>query len=236
MEYTLLLALVDFLPIVFTAVGLFAITRIVAHVNSLQGKVAFYGTLLTLAGGIFKALWKLIMASSNSTVDIQWMEKSLFVLMAPGYVLVAWSVWQTMRAAQGKRSFHAWAPPLTLIGVVFTTSAYLFVKQPVSPAWERVLLSVMVLATLFTGVFLILFSFRQGLPSAGWLFILNLIGIFLLNGLARLDNQPITLQWIEEGINIIAWLAFAMASTHIYGYARANFKVDSKQIGLAATS
>jgi len=235
-EYTLSLALVDFLPVFFTAVGLVAISRMVAHVNVTQGRVAFYGTLFTIAGGFFKATWKLLMASSNGAVDIRWMEEGLFVFMAPGYTLLAWSVWQTVRAVQGKKTSHAWIPPLIIIGVVFATSISLFVIQPESPAWERILLSLMVLATIITGIFLIIFGFRQGLPSAGWLFILNLIGIILLNGLARLDDQTIALQWIEEGINTIAWLAFAIASNQVYGYIRVHFGVDPEQARLVVTS
>ena len=230
MEYTLSLALVDFLPVFFTAVGLVAISRMVAHVNVTQGRVAFYGTLFTIAGGFFKATWKLLMASSNGAVDIRWMEEGLFVFMAPGYTLLAWSVWQTVRAVQGKKTSHAWIPPLIIIGVVFATSISLFVIQPESPAWERILLSLMVLATIITGIFLIIFGFRQGLPSAGWLFILNLIGIILLNGLARLDDQTIFLQWIEESINTFAWLAFAIASNQVYGYTRIHFGVDPEQV------
>ena len=208
----------------------------VAHVNLTQGRVAFYGTLFTIAGGFFKATWKLLMASSNGAVDIRWMEEGLFVFMAPGYTLLAWSVWQTVRAVQGKKTSHAWIPPLIIIGVVFATSISLFVIQPESPAWERILLSLMVLATIITGIFLIIFGFRQGLPSAGWLFILNLIGIILLNGLARLDDQTIALQWIEEGINTIAWLAFAIASNQVYGYTRVHFGVDPEQVISVVTS
>lgn len=230
MEYTLSLALVDFLPVFFTAVGLVAITRMVAHVNATQGRVALYGTLLTIAGGFFKATWKLLMASSNGVVDIRWMEEGLFVFMAPGYILLAWSVWQTVRTVQGKNGHHAWIPPLAMIGIVFAASVTLFVMYPNSPAWERVLLSVMVLATFITGIFLLVFAFRQRLSTAGWLFILNLIGIFLLNGLARLESQPISLQWIEESINTLAWLAFAIASNQIYGYTRAHFGVDPEQV------
>ena len=236
MEYTLSLALVDFLPVFFTAVGLVAISRMVAHVNVTQGRVAFYGTLFTIAGGFFKAIWKLFMASSNGTVDIRWMEEGLFVFMAPGYTLLAWSVWQTVRTVQGKKAFHAWIPPLVLIGIVFTASVTLFAMNPTSPAWERVLLSVMVLATIITGIFLLTFAFRQRLSTAGWLFILNLIGIILLNSLARLDDQTIALQWIEEGINTIAWLAFAVASNQVYGYIRVHFGVDPEQARLVVTS
>jgi hypothetical protein len=235
-EYTLSLALVDFLPVFFTAVGLVAISRMVAHVNVIQGRVAFYGTLFTIAGGFFKATWKLLMASSNGAVDIRWLDQGLFVFMAPGYTLLAWSVWQTVRTVQGKKAFHAWIPPLVMIGIVFTASVTLFAMNPTSPAWERILLSVMVLATVITGIFLLTFAFRQRLSTAGWLFILNLIGIFLLNGLARLENQPIFLQWIEESINTLAWLAFAIASNQVYGYTRLHFGVDPDQVRSVVTS
>jgi len=225
MEYTLSLALIDFLPVAFTAIGLFFIYRMVAHINAMQGNVAALGVVLTVAGGFFKAVWKLFMASSKGAIDINWMEDGLFVWMAPGYTLLAWSVWQTVRTVQGKKIFNAWLVPVLFIVMMFAGSYYLFTSNPASPAWERVLLSVMVLATVVTGILLIVFGFRQGLPLAGWLFIINLVGIFLLNGMARMDEQTIALQWIEEGINAISWLAFLIASQKVFEYTRKNFGV-----------
>jgi len=236
MQYTLSLALVDFLPVFFTAVGLAYIARMVAHVNSAQGKIAMLGVVLTVAGGFFKALWKLLIATSNGAIDINWMEDGLFVFMAPGYTLLAWSVWQTVRSVQGKKMHHAWLLPMLFIGLMFAASFYLTISQPDSPAWKRVLLSAMVLATFITGILLIVFSFRQKLPLVGWLFILNLVGIFLLNGLARMDEQTIILQWIEEGINAISWLAFAVAANKVYENARTSFGVDTQRVGQPAVA
>jgi hypothetical protein len=225
MEYTLSLALVDFLPVGFTAIGLYFIYRMVAHINALQGSVAALGAILTVSGGFFKALWKLLMAISGGTLDINWMEDGLFVFMAPGYTLLAWSVWQTVRSVQGKKTFNAWLAPVIMIAIIFAGSYYLYTSNPASPAWERVLLSVMVLATVITGILLIVFGFRQRLPLAGWLFIINLLGIFLLNGLARIDEQTIALQWIEESINTVSWLSFAVAAKKVYENTRENFGV-----------
>lgn len=236
MEYTLSLALVDFLPVLFTAIGLIYIVRMVTHINALQGKVALVGMVLTIAGGFFKAIWKLLMASSNGTIDINWMEDGLFVFMAPGYTLLAWSVWQTVRTVQNKNTFHAWLTPVIIVAIMFTGSIYLFTSNPTSPAWERILLSVMVLATIITGILLITFSFRQKLPMAGWLFILNLVGVFLLNGLARLDEQTIILQWIEESINAISWLAFMFAAMKVYEYTRTHFGVGASSNLKAVTA
>ena len=225
MEYTLSLALVDFLPVLFTAIGLYFIYRMIKHIHVAQGYVALLGVVLTVAGGFFKALWKTFMAVSGGTLDIDWMENGLFVWMAPGYTLILWGVWQTVRAVQGRRTFNAWLPPIVVIVLMFAGSYYLFISNPASPAWERVLLSVMVLATVITGILLIVFGFRQRLRLAGWLFILNLVGIFLLNGLARIEEQTIALQWIEESINTIAWLCFLFAAKQIFEYTRSNFGV-----------
>ena len=236
MEYTVPLALVDFFPVAFTAAGLFYVARMVNHLNPAQGRVAALGAVLTVAGGFFKALWKLVMATSGGATDLNWMEDGLFVWMAPGYTLLAWSVWQAIRMARGQKVRHPWLAPAAFIAVMFAASIYLFSTRPDSPGWERILLSVMVLATVITGIFLVVFAFRQKLPLAGWLFILNLLGIFLLNGLARLPEQPISLQWIEEGINAVAWLAFAWGAYLIYQHTRVTFGVDAAQVRQSATA
>jgi hypothetical protein len=226
MGYILSLAVVDFLPVIFTTIGLIYVARMIHHINKSHGQAAFVGALLTVAGGFFKAVWKLLMAASAGAIDINWMEAGLFVWMTPGYMLLLWSVWQTVRGVNNKKMLNAWALPLVFIVIIFASSFYLHVSKPDSPAWERVLLSVMVLATVITGLLLIVFGFRQKLPLAGWLFVINLIGIFLLNGLARINGQTIALQWLEELINAVAWLCFAVAALQVFQYTKQTFGVN----------
>lgn len=235
-EYTLSLALVDYLPVAFTALGLFYIVRMVAHVDAAQGRVAAVGAVLTVAGGFAKATWKLIMALSGGATDVTWLDNSLFILMAPGYTLLAYSVWQTTRRVRGQRTWHRWLPPVAFIALFFAGSLFLALSRPGSPAWERVLLSVMVLATVVTGVLLIAFSFRRRLPLAAWLFVLNLVGVFMLNGMARMPEQTIALQWIEQSVNAVAWLAFAYAAARVYAHARATFGVDEGRASRAVAA
>ena len=230
MEYTLSLALVDFLPVLFTVTGFLYIIRLVSSVLPEQGRIAFLGGMLVIAGGFFKAVWKLLMAVSDGTLDINWMEDGLFVFMAPGYVMFTWSVWQTARSVQGRQTLNAWVFPIIFSALLLSVSFYLFDALPGSPAWERILLSVTVLANVISGILLVTFAFRQKLAISGWLFILNLLGIFVLNGLARLPEQPIALQWIEEGINTVSWLAFAAAARTLYHYARGAFGIDPSAI------
>ena len=71
MEYTVSLALVDFLPVIFTAIGLIYIARMVSHISQAHGQAAYVGAILTVAGGFFKAVWKLLIASSGGQVPPQ---------------------------------------------------------------------------------------------------------------------------------------------------------------------
>lgn len=229
MDYTLALALVDFLPVVFTALGMFLVARMVAHTGQAQGQMAMLGASLIVAGGLLKATWKLIMAASAGATDIRWLDNGLFILMAPGFVLMSAAVWCAVRAVRGRTLGAVWPAPLITITLMLAGSIVLAVRTPDSPAWERLLLGVMVLATVITSTQLIVFAFRQQMPFMGALFVVNLVGVFVLNGLARIEDQTIALQWLEESINTVAWLAFAFAAWRVYAYTRATFRVDAGQ-------
>lgn len=223
MEFTLSLALVDFLPVAFTAIGLMFVVRMISLMSRAHGQAATIGAVLTIAGGFFRALWKLLMAVSDGAVDINWMENGLFIWMAPGYTLLAWSVWQAVRHVHNKPMLKAWFVPGVLILIMISSAIYLYASDPSSPAWERVLLSVLVLATVVTSILLITLSFKQNLPLAGWLFIVNLIGVFLLNGLARIADQTIAVHWAAESINLVSWLCFAIAAARVFDHLRTRF-------------
>lgn len=223
MEYTISLALVDFLPVIFSAIGYYLLFRMASHVNEQHGRFAAFGALLIVIGGLSKATWKLIIAASG--IDIRWMDNSFFVWMAPGYMFFAWSIWQTARTVQGRKTFHVWLVPAIIAVFTLAGSYYLNISQPDSPAWERVLLSMMVLASISTSILLIIFAFRRKLKLAGWFFIVNLIIILVMNGIARMPEQTIALQWIEESINAISWLCFAFASKKIFEDTRDNFGI-----------
>ena len=223
MEYTLSLALVDFLPVMFTAIGFYFLYKMISHVNAQQGKVAIVGGVLVVMGGLLKAIWKTIMASTGGQTNIVWMDDGLFAWMAPGYVVLAWSVWQTVRSVRGQKTFHVWMTPVIIAALTLGFAYKLFASQ--SDRWNLVLLIVMVLATVITSVLLIVFAFRQKLSLAGTLFIVNIICVFILSGMARIPEQTIALQWTEESINTISWLCFAFAAKKVFENTQANFGV-----------
>lgn len=226
MQYTLSLALVDFLPVTFTAIGYFFLCRMVSHINEQQGKIASVGAGLIVFGGLCKAIWKTFMATTAGNTNIVWMDEGLFVWMAPGYTLLAWSVWQAVREVRSKKTFHAWLLPVILSVLTLGFSYYL---STTGGSWNLILLIVLVIGSTTTSILLIAFAFREKLSLMGVLFIINLVCVFILSGMARIPEQTILLQWIEESINTISWACFAYAMKNVYDYARANFGVDRTQ-------
>ena len=109
---------------------------------------------------------------------------------------------------------------------MFLASFYFLQTNAGSSAWERVLLTVMVFASLVAGILLIAFAFRLKLFLAGGMFLVNLVVIFILNGMARLSELSISLQWIVEMLNSVAWLAFALGARILFD-ARSNFPINS---------
>src|SRR5512138_3854816 len=141
-EFTLPLAVLDFVPVLFTGIGFTYIIRLVSFVLPSQGRIAFLGGIMVVAGGFLRALWKLLIVLSGGDLVIDWMGNSLFVLMAPGYVLMAWSIWQFSRSMQGKRTYNEWLPPLILVAAMWAASYSLAGTQPDTLAWKSILISV----------------------------------------------------------------------------------------------
>jgi hypothetical protein len=225
-EYTVPLALFDYLPVVFTAVALYWVVRMVVFVSPEMGRMAAIGALLVVTGGAAKATWKLIMAASDGAMDIRWLDASLFIFMAPGFILLACAVWGLTRIVRDLSPLPARI--LGPAGVVATLGASVAfaVAAPDSPAWSRVLLGAMVFAALALSVLFIIFAIRERLHAATLLLLLNLAGTFALSAMARLPEQTIPLQWAEQTVNAASWLAFAVAANLVYAHTRERFGVD----------
>ena len=59
----------------------------IGRINAVAGRQARLALLLIGAGGLLKASWKLIIATTGN--DVVWMDNSLFALLGPGFTLMA---------------------------------------------------------------------------------------------------------------------------------------------------
>ena len=114
-EATVPLALYDFVPVLLAGAGCFVLARFVRERAPRAAWSAVIAAVLVLSGGLAKAVWKLAFAAGWGNWEL--LESALFALLAPGFVLLAWS----LLAVLGR------AVPVTLpIGLVLAVEAAAF--------------------------------------------------------------------------------------------------------------
>ena len=148
------------------------------------------GTLLVFAGGFLKASWKLIY--TLDIADIQWMSQIQFVLLAPGFLAM-------------------------LVALIYLTR-----KQkaenllPAIAVWKIPLLATMTLCSLGAHGILTYVSFQKKNRLAAALFIVAVLCMLGMSGMASGSEQTVTTQWIEEGMNSFGQISFAVGSYLLY--------------------
>ncbi len=211
MEYTNSLALVDFLPVIFSALGVVIIAQMIARLDQTSGYVAYSAAVLIILGGLSKAVWKLVIAATGQ--DLVGLDDMLFVFLGPGFTLLSWALSNAQRVMAGKEiPQNIWLRPLGVIALFGVGAIAARIFQPEVRYWVYILLTLTTFANLALGVLLIKQSIQMNLTWAVALFVFNLIAIFALSGMARIPEQTIALQWLEECINVLAQGAFAVAA------------------------
>ncbi|MBK6792922.1 MAG: hypothetical protein IPG80_10370 [Anaerolineales bacterium] len=216
--YTLGLALEDFLPVIFSSIGLYFVSRMVKNVNARLGQMATIGFILVSIGGFLKATWKLTMAATNAQTNIAWFDKGMFMWMSVGFTLLAFALWFMSEIRSGKRQLgRIWLGPsivlgLSLVAILFTGFPDLTVNT-----WRFILLGVMTIGNVVMVVLLIQQARYNNLNKMAWLFLANIVIVFVLSGLARMPDQSIPLQWTEQLLNTFGQGAFAYAAWKLAG-------------------
>lgn len=203
-EFTVPMALEDFIPVAFTALGLVLIAKWASKRYSNLSALAWVGTVLVVTDGLLKAVWKLIYAATGT--DIAWMHDTLFLLMGPGFIFVGWALWCGLKK-QPSTHKQVWIIPLIIVLPSLSLSAYLALTQP-NRSWARVLLMLTTIGILTVTGLIIFNSLKRKLYLPVILLAINIITIF---GQAWLSQLPQTtyLHWIGQINNTISWGAFA---------------------------
>lgn len=210
--YNLPLAIEDFVPVLLSSLGLLILSRMMWQADKNAGTFTTIGWILVTLGGFCKALWKLIMALSASQTDITFLDNSLFIFMAAGFTLFAWGIWVGQQnLAQRPVSTKLWPVPIGIIALFYTGAITTAVTQS-DRTWFFILLGLTTLANVVMAVLLINQAWRERMPTAAGLFLTNLLAVFVLQGLARVPDQTIALQWVEQGLNTLAQGAFALGA------------------------
>jgi hypothetical protein len=191
--YTLGLALTDFIPNLAFLLGSFFLVRTVLLVRGKpSSRMCMAGSLLVFSGGLLKATWKLVY--TLQIADIQWMSQIQFILLAPGFLALLVTTILLARSGGIK------IPAATLA---------------IAP-WKIPLLAVMTLSSLGAQGILTYISFKRKTPLAAALFILAVLCMLGMSGMASGSEQTVAVQWIEEIMNSIGQISFALACWLLY--------------------
>ena len=79
-EFTLALALVDFIPVIAFGVAIIMISL------DFHSKLFLIGAIISLLAGLFKVLWKLILGTTKK--DVKWLNKCFLPMQSGGWVIM----------------------------------------------------------------------------------------------------------------------------------------------------
>ena len=218
-NYSLGLALYDYLPVALSAFGLYLLATEIGRTLPASKLLALTGVALITAGGLCKASWKLIWVLGKT--DIALLSNLLFILMAPGMIILAFHVFSAKRrwsgAGQAGRGPADRGPAvrpalwsMLCAAAVLALAAIAAVSQP-GKTWFFTLLAAASLANISISGMLIHTSWglRQRLTAA--IFMFSILVILSLSGLSRISEGSAPLQWLAEILNTLAHGSFALA-------------------------
>jgi hypothetical protein len=153
--------------------------------------MAMAGTLLVFLGGALKATWKLLYVTG--TADIQWMSQIQFVLLAPGFLAMLVAIILVTRRQKARDK-------LPMLGMA---------------AWKIPLVATMTICSVGAQGILAYIAFRRSVRIAGALFALAVLCTLGMGGMAS-GEQTVARQWIEEIVNSVGQISFAVGSYLLY--------------------
>ena len=200
--YSIGLALMDYVPNIAFLVGAFFLVKIMVMARGKPcSRMVMAGAILIALGGLLKATWKLLYAANVG--DFQAMSQIQFTLIAPGFLALAVAVIILAKKRAAKTT-----PLLAMAG------------------WKVPFLAVMTISSMAANGILTYISFKRGAKVAAIGFILAFLGLVAMGGLASAE-QSVAMQWVEESINSIGQISFAVACWLLYR----NYSADKSCTG-----
>jgi len=209
-DFTLGLALYDFVPVLLTGLAVYWIAGLIQAHEVPRARIALVGATLILAAGLTKATWKLIATLSGQ--DLVWLASLLFPLMAPGFALLAVGVWASRRVGRGRPvTARVWILPLVAIVIVFAMAAYRM-SAGIERGWFMPIMSLASLSNIALTVLLFMTAWQRGRRTIAMLFTVNLAMVFALIPIAQMESHSIAMHWLEQSLTAVGAAAFAYAS------------------------
>ena len=186
------MALVDYIPDILFLIAAITLQRGLYYRMS-KGAFAVFsaGTIMIFCAGLFKATWKLLL--SLGICDFERLSQCFFPMQSVGFLLAGAGIVAMVFFKQnsGEKMYAAAAP-------VFS-GTFIFVGA-------------MVLGALGMCGGLAVESKRRNKTRSMVFFLLTFIFMLMMGYLSSKDFEKASMNWIAEGVNVIAWGLFLAAS------------------------
>lgn len=219
MEYSVPLALEDYLTVIFSGIGLLLLASMINRLDRRLGRMAFIGVALTVLGGTLKASGKLVMALGGP--DLAVLHLSLFPLIAPGFTLVAWALFQVRHLLRGERQARRpWLLPILVI--VLFGAGVLYIGVNGGP-WRVPLILLSTIANFTLLLLLIIAAWGRGMWLTGAMFLVTLLVVLAMSQMARIPEPTLAMIWTEQLSQTFAWGLFAIGVWQYNQYVDATY-------------
>ena len=219
-DYSLGLALFDYLPVLLSAFGLYLLADLLAKALPASRTLLLLGFALVTIGGLSKATWKLIWVLTHENLVV--LDSLLFICMAPGMVLLALHTAAASSRWRGSGApTHPGRNSLAVIVPLLAVAAGLALARQDGRAWFFLLLSASALANIAMTALLIRLSLQWGQRLTAGVLLLSILLTLSLSWLARISAGSAPLQWLAENLNLFATGSFALAVWRLRRFALA---------------
>lgn len=231
MEYSLALALEDYLPVIFSLIGVWFIARTVYQLDRELGVMAFAGLGLLAVGGVLKATWKLLMAINGT--DIPLFSQALFPMIAPGFALIATAVYGYTRQLRGKPAIGwLWLVPVIVIALFVGGSA--LIASNGGP-WRVPLIMLATIGNVALLLMLAVGAWRRNMRGIAVVFVVVLLVVIGMSQMATNVPQTIAVQWFEQIAQTLAQLAFCLSAWQLTRRMAQEAPVRRLAVGMASS-
>ena len=213
------LALLDFAPIFFLALGLFFLAQLVDRLDPRCRRLALSGLVLVIIGGLAGAISNLSLAISGEELPL--LAATFHLFGAPGSALMAAAmIWARANSEGPQVGRDPWLAP-TVISWLFLIAAFYLNASFGGDVWSRALTVLSLSAGIAICFAAGALGWKRGLHMAAALFALNAGVTILVAGLRSLVTQTVWTHSLAFVLSLAAECAFAFASWRVAAEFRA---------------
>lgn len=200
-DYNLLMAVVDFLPVLFYFLASWLVAKdLYNKISSNAYSMLAAGSIMCFIGGAFKAIWKLLFCFG---INYPFFYTALFPMQAPGFCIYTAGLIMALKQTKNGGSEFSGGKSMNVVATTVTSSLPLIMFQTLGSIGSLVCLAI--------------FAKRMKKTNALICFILSIVFLLTMGGLgATLDTRYAWANWVEQAVNTLGQIMFYVGAVILH--------------------